>query len=90
MIRLLLLVGLFLLAAYLVADRVALLLAGMRGGGAARLDHDDAARRELVACAGCGVHVPRARALEIPPAHDAGARFCCSERCRARLAAVPR
>ncbi len=82
MTRLLVLLVVLLCAAYLVARGLERLRSRL-----SELLIDPAASRqpgegELVACASCGVHVPRSRALRASPsAAGTASRFYCSESC---------
>ncbi len=86
MARFLVLAAVALLLAYLLSDG----LARLRGRLGELIDVDPPAARsesgsrggaELVACAVCGVHVPRSRAIIAADPGEASA-FYCSEACR--------
>lgn len=83
MVRLLVLAFLFLALAYLAAGGLALVL-GRRGDSSKPAAGVRRARSgsELVACAACGVHVPRSRAIEAR--RGSPAILFCSDICRHR------
>ena len=93
MARVLVLLAALLFAAYLLNEGLRRLrgrlgeLLSTQPSPPARRAGGSRAAEALVACAGCGVHVLRSRALATARLGGDEARFYCSESCRLRAAA---